>query len=141
MQILQYKSFKRWAEEEGLTDSDLHNVIREMEAGALGNNLGGNVFKKRIALTGRGKRGGARTIIAYKADTKAFFIVGFAKNEKDTIDKKEEAALKRFAKELFSYTDKQLQKAIEMKEWYEIILREPTEVVNKNDQQNTQNCT
>lgn len=120
MQIFQLKSFKRWAEDEGLTDSDLLKVIEEMEAGSLGSNLGGNVFKKRIALRNRGKSGGARTIIAYKSDEKAFFVVGFAKNEKDNIDKKEETALKRLAKELFSYTDEQLQKAVAAKEWYEI---------------------
>lgn len=131
MQIFQYKTFKRWAEDEGLSDSDLCSVTEEMEAGALGNNLGGNVFKKRIALAGRGKRGGARTIIAYKSDDKAFFIIGFAKNEKETIDKKEETALKRFAKELFSYTDDQLQKAIKAKEWYEITKETTTEAVNK----------
>lgn len=121
MRIFQYKSFKRWADDEGLCDSDLVDVIEEMLAGDVGSNLGGNVFKKRIALSGRGKRGGARTIIAYKSEDKAFFIVGFTKNEKDNINRKEETALKRFAKELFLYTDEQLQKALKAKEWYEIV--------------------
>lgn len=94
----------------------------------VGDNLGGNVYKKRVKLEGRGKRGGARTIIAYKSEEKAFFIVGFSKNEKDNIDKKEEAALKKFAKELFSYTDNQLKKAITAEEWYEI-----TEKVSSNE--------
>ncbi len=123
MRIFQYRSFKQWAKDEGLTDSDLLSVIEEMEEGLIGNNLGGNVYKKRIKLEGRGKRGGARTIIAYKTKVKAFFIVGFTKNEKDNIDSNEEQALKRFAKELLGYTDEQLKKALSAEELSEIIKR------------------
>jgi hypothetical protein len=54
-----------------------------------------------------------------QSDEKAFFVVGFAKNERNNIDRKEETALKKLAKELFSYTDEQLQKAIAAKEWFE----------------------
>jgi len=121
MRIFQYRSFKRWAAAEGLTDSDLWRVIEEMDAGLTGDSLGAGVYKKRVKLEGRGKRGGSRTIIAYNSRVKAFFIVGFAKNEKDNITNQEEVALKRFAKELFSYTDDQLKKAVAEKEWYEII--------------------
>lgn len=120
MRTFLYKTFKKWAKDEGLTDSDLLSVVKEMEDGLTGNNLGGNVYKKRVKLEGRGKRGGARTIITYKAKDKAFFIVGFAKNEKDNIDSNEEHALKLMAKELFGYTDEQLKKAIEARELSEI---------------------
>jgi hypothetical protein len=109
MRIFQYKSFKRWAENEGITDSDLRAVISEMEAGLIGDKLGGNVYKKRVKLKRRGKRGGARTIIAFKTDEKSFFIFGFAKNEMDNISNREEVALRKLAKELFSYTDNQLK--------------------------------
>jgi hypothetical protein len=120
MRIFQYRSFKKWAKDEGLTDSDLLSVITEMEQGLVDNNLGGNVYKKRVKLEGRGKRGGARTIIAYKTKDKAFFIVGFVKSEKDNINSTEEQALKRFAKELFGYTDEQLKKALTAEELSEI---------------------
>lgn len=136
MRIFKYRSFMRWARDEGLTDLDLCSVIEEMEAGLIGDNLGGHVYKKRVKLQGRGKRGGARTIIAFKSKHKAFFIVGFAKNEKDNIDNTEEAALKRLAKELFSYTDNQIEKAIAAEEWYEI-----TREVGSNEKQNTKDST
>lgn len=136
MRIFQHKSFKRWAKDEGLTNSDLLSVIKEMNDGLTGDNLGGNVYKKRVKLEGRGKRGGARTIIAYKTEEKAFFIVGFAKNEKDNINSKEETALKRFAKELLGYTDEQLKKALAAGELDEI-----TEEVSNNDKQDTKNNT
>jgi len=123
MRIFQYRSFKKWAKDEGLTDSDLLLVVQEMEEGLVGNNLGGNVYKKRIKLEGRGKRGGARTIIAYKTKEKAFFVIGFAKNEKDNIDNEEEQALKRFAKELLRYADEQLKRAVAAEELCELIKR------------------
>jgi hypothetical protein len=37
-----------------------------MEQGLIDADLGGGLFKKRIALPGRGKSGGARTLIATK---------------------------------------------------------------------------
>jgi len=55
MRIFQNKSFKKWAVDEGLIDSDLIEAIEEMESGLTGDNLGGNIYKKRIGLAGRGK--------------------------------------------------------------------------------------
>jgi len=127
MRTFQIKPFKRWAKDEDLTDSDLLSIITEMENGLTGDNLGGHVYKKRITLEGRGKRGGARTIIAYKTEEKAFFMVGFAKNERDNIGVKEEKALKRMAKELLGYSDKQLRMALTAGELIEI-----AEEVNSN---------
>ena len=48
----------------GVTDADLRRCVTEMQAGLIDADLGGHVVKKRIALRGRGKRGGARTIVA-----------------------------------------------------------------------------
>jgi len=133
MRIFRSKPFKKWAEQEGLTDSDLCKVVAEMHAGLLGSNLGGNLFKKRIAIGGRGKSSGLRTMIAYKIDDKAFFLVGFAKNERDNIDKEELVALKLFAKELLKYSDAQIQIAIATKEWYELICASKKVEVEKHD--------
>jgi hypothetical protein len=66
-----------------LKDQDLLVAVAEMEAGLVGVDLGGNVFKKRIALPGAGKRAGARILVASKSSKKWFFLYGFAKNEKD----------------------------------------------------------
>ena len=48
--------------------------------------LGGGLVKKRIARPGAGKRGGYRTIIAFRAKKRAFFIYGFAKSAVDNLD-------------------------------------------------------
>lgn len=62
---------------------------------------------------GRGKRGGVRTLLAYKSGDKAFFVYGFAKNARANVSMDELRALKHLAKELMSYSDKALTKAIQ----------------------------
>ena len=59
--------------------------------------LGGGVFKQRIARDGGGKSGGFRTIILFKVGGHSFFVHGFAKNEKANISPKELKALKALA--------------------------------------------
>lgn len=113
MNIFKSKWFHKWAEKEGLSDHALSSAISDMENGLHDGDLGGNVFKKRAAIQGQGKRGGLRTIVAFKMDDKAFFIFGFAKNQRANIDKKELKVFKLMAKELLNYSDSQLDKAIE----------------------------
>ena len=60
-----------------------------MMQGLVDADLGGHVVKKRIALPGRGKRGGARTIVATRMTDRWFFLFGFSKNERSDIDKDE----------------------------------------------------
>ncbi len=57
----------------------------------------------------RAKGNGARTIIAYKHREKAFFIYGFAKNEKDNIDAKEKEALIKYASILVGLDARQMK--------------------------------
>lgn len=110
MRIFKIKLFDRWARKEGISDMVLCQAVQEIEDGQFEANLGGNVYKKRIPLEGRGKRGGARTIVAYRIAGKAFFIFGYAKNEKSNLSDEETKAAKMFAKELLNYTDTQLDK-------------------------------
>jgi hypothetical protein len=70
-----------------------------------------DVLKKRVASGGQGKRGGPRTLLAYQAGNKVFFVYGFAKNVKSNISKKELLALKHYASQLLSYTAKELKQA------------------------------
>jgi hypothetical protein len=88
--------------------------------GAFEANLGGNLFKKRIARPGQGKSGGFRTIVATNLKSRWFFVYGFAKNERDNIDDDEEAALKRLAASLLSLHQQALAKALEAGEVTEV---------------------
>lgn len=112
MQVFKTGAFARWARGEGLGDDLLAFAVAEMEAGLIDARLGGSVCKKRIALDGRGKRGSTRTIIAYLQGEKAFFIYGFAKNERSNITPNELQALKLLAKELLAWSPAQLADAV-----------------------------
>ena len=91
-----------------------------MEHGLIDAKLGGQVVKKRVALPGRGKRGSSRTLVAFKQGDKAFFIYGFAKNERANISSKELQVLKLLAKELLNYSATALVKATKAGELIEI---------------------
>ncbi|WGG48705.1 type II toxin-antitoxin system RelE/ParE family toxin [Rugamonas sp. DEMB1] len=120
MQIFLTKWFARWAEKEGLSESVLCQAVAEMEQGLIDANLGGHVVKKRIGVGGRGKSGGARTILAFKVHDKAFFLYGFAKNRRDNIDNKELRALKEMAAHLLGYDRKALNLAVQAQELIEV---------------------
>ncbi len=70
-------------------DKVLRTAVEELKNGLLDADLGGHVYKKRVGLGGRGKRGGARTLIAFRIEKKAFFLYGFAKNSRADVSSKE----------------------------------------------------
>ncbi|TCS37740.1 RelE toxin of RelEB toxin-antitoxin system [Paucimonas lemoignei] len=52
--------------------------------------------------------------------SKAFFLYGFAKNQRDNIDDKELRALKLLAAQLLGYDQKALEKAVKVRELIEV---------------------
>jgi hypothetical protein len=110
----------------GLTDDALCEAVAEMVQGLIDADLGGHVVKKRVALPGQGKRGGARTIVATKLADRWFFLYGFGKNERANIDKDELKVLQEVAKDLLGFDDRQLATAL--------AAGEIVEVCNGNDQ-------
>ena len=76
------------------------------------------MFKKRIS--GRGKSGGLRTLLAFRVDDRAFFVFGFAKNERSNVSDKELRTLKRLALELLGYDAWGLAQARRVGEVYEV---------------------
>mgnify|MGYP001814113356 FL=1 len=121
MRVFKNKWFQKWAAKEGLDDEVLRAAVEEMENGLIDAELGGHVVKKRVALPGRGKRGGTRTLVVYQQANKAFFVYGFAKSERANISDKELKALKLLATQLLGYTNPALVKAIEAGELIEVI--------------------
>lgn len=69
-----------------LSDDALSRAVLEMAQGRVDADLGGRVVKKRVALPGRGKSGGVRTIVATNRGDRWFFMYGFEKNERANID-------------------------------------------------------
>ena len=73
-----------------------------MNAGLIDADLGGGLYKKRVARTGQGKSGGFRTLVATNRGDRWIFVFGFAKNERDNINKKEQESLKVLANQLLA---------------------------------------
>ena len=73
-------------------------VAENPEAGV---SLGGGIRKVRIALPGRGKRGGARVLFLFSGeDIPVFLLTVFAKNEKADLNARERTVLIAAAKKM-----------------------------------------
>ena len=111
MVIYKTQWFDRWARKQGLSASGLCAAVREMTNGLYDADLGGGLFKKRIARPGQGKSGGFRTLVVTNKGDRWIFVFGFPKNERSNIDKAEQDALKKVAANLLSLTTQGLDTA------------------------------
>ena len=100
MRVFKTRMFARWADKEGVSDAALLAAMDEISRGLIDANLGGHVFKKRVGIGGRGKSGGVRTLLAFRVGDRAFFVFGFAKNERSNVSGKALETLKRLASQL-----------------------------------------
>ena len=101
-----------------------------MIAGLYDADLGGGLFKKRIARSGQGKRSGFRTLIATNKGNRWIFVFGFPKNERSNIEKEEEGALKNLATELLSLTPEDLAKEVLESKLIEVNCNAEEEIVD-----------
>lgn len=111
--VFKTRHFSRWLRKTDLTDAALCQAVKEMVEGLVDADLGGDVLKKRVALPGRGKRGGARTLVATRKASRWFFVFGFEKNEKSNISSPELEALQTLAAELLTLDSLQLDSAVQ----------------------------
>jgi len=120
VRIFKYARFSRFAGKKGINDDELLNIVKQLNAGQPDADLGGGVFKMRIARSGEGKSGGYRVIVFFKNGERTFFVHGFAKSDMSNISKKELVRAKRQAKTLFTMTDTQIQAALQKRVFEEI---------------------
>ena len=110
----------RFARKERITDAKLTEAVRNAEKGLIDADYGGGVIKQRIARPGQGKSGGYRSIIIFRKGNMAFFVYGFAKNERDNIDESDERDFKDLAKVLLALSDEGLKKLTDNRELTEV---------------------
>ena len=121
MRVFKYARFNRFASKEGITDHELLGVVNLLEEDQADVNLGGDVYKVRIARQGEGKSGGHRVIIYFRNEFRTFFSYGFSKNDKGNISRKDLKRFKEDAKDLFSYTDEEIKEYLRNGSLIEII--------------------
>jgi len=112
VRIFKNISFSRYARKEDVSDTELKEAVSLLEAGQADANLGGNVYKVRVARSGKGKSGGHRVIVLFKSGDNTFFVYGFTKSESANISDKELRRFKERAKDYFSMTAEQLEEMI-----------------------------
>jgi hypothetical protein len=112
VRIFKTKPFARFAKWAGIGDAMLCQVIEDMEQGRVGADLGGGIIKQRLARPGQGKSSGFRTMIVCRKDVRAVFVHGFAKSDRDNIQRAELTALRKLASELLAYDDQAIAKAV-----------------------------
>ncbi|WED22473.1 type II toxin-antitoxin system RelE/ParE family toxin [Vibrio sp. JC009] len=112
MNIYKTKAFQRSFKKTALTDEILKLCCLEMEHGLIDADYGGHLYKKRVAMPGRGKSGSYRTMIGARLGDSYFFLYLFPKKAQSNIDKAEEKALKELARHFLDKTSEDLARMV-----------------------------
>jgi hypothetical protein len=113
--------FARFADKESITDSELKEAVNRLETDQADADLGGNVYKMRLARPGEGKSGGYRVIVFFRSKERTFFVYGFAKAKRGNIDEGELRNYKKKAKINLTLTDGQLKDKLKKRVWIEFL--------------------
>ena len=108
MRVFKSNRFHRFARKEKISDAMLCEAIERAERGLIDADLGAGLIKQRVARPGAGRSGGYRTLIFFRAETRAVFAFGFAKSDLANLEDDEEAAFKRAAKLVLGLSDAQM---------------------------------
>ena len=120
MRVFKLKAFARFQRRERIADATLAKAVRSAEAGLVDADLGGGLIKQRVARPGQGKSGGFRTIVAYRRGSRAVFLFGFAKSERDNLDDDELAQWQRVGRAYLGLDDERLEAAVAAEELMEV---------------------
>jgi len=113
MTVFKRKDFARWQASEKLSDAALCKAVREMESGLIDTDLGGHLYKKRVARPGAGKSGGYRTLLSARVGHRYIFLHGFPKSDKANITRDEKKALQYAGKVFLELSGTALVKALQ----------------------------
>ena len=74
MRIFKTKGLVRYARRQRIDNTSLREAIERASRGLIDADLGGGVIKQRVARVGRGRSGGHRMLVAYRAGSRAVFL-------------------------------------------------------------------
>ena len=120
MRIFKNTWFTRFAEKEGITDAELRGLVDLLEAGQPDADLGGGVYKMRLARPGEGKSGGYRAIVFFRSEERTFYEYCFAKSNRGNISRRLLKYYKETAKRYLSMTPVLLREKIEKGKFVEL---------------------
>jgi len=120
MRVFKNAWFGRFARKEKISAAALLEAVERAEKGLIDADLGGGVIKQRVARPGAGKSGGFRTLVFFRAETRAVFAFGFAKSDMANLDDAEEAYLKKAAKLVLGFADAQMDAEVAAGRMFEV---------------------
>ena len=104
-----------------MADAMLFFAAREVALGLYDTDHGSGLYKKRIAVvSGRGKSGGARTLLVWNRSDRVVFLFGFKKNQRDSVSKSALKPFKAIAKLINSFSENELALAVKEGELYRV---------------------
>lgn len=120
MRVFKSKEFSRYARREGISDKQLCEAVRRAVLGLVDADLGGCLIKQRVARSGQGRRGGFRILMAFHHASRAVFVYGFAKNERENIQPDELEFWRSVAKAFIGLNESQLKTLLDQGEIHEV---------------------
>lgn len=114
LRVFGNKAFMRFARRFGASD------LWDAAKGEPDADLGGGVFKFRLARKGEGSSGGARSIAAVKKGERIVMMFGFEKKDLSNIDDKELKAFRKLAKVYLGLSDEEMGSLVKRGELAEI---------------------
>ena len=110
----------RFAKAEDLADPVLIDAVARAAAGLIDADLGGGVITQRVARSGQGKSGGYRTIILFRRGERAIFAYGFAKKDRDSLDRAELTAFRKAAELFLGFDQAAVAAMLKSGAWQEV---------------------
>lgn len=122
MRVFAIKWFTKFARGESISDRVLCDAAAEVVAGVFDADLGGSLYKKRVAREGQGKSAGYRLIVGYREPEtdRVVFLFGFPKSVADNITSGARDLFSTAAETFIKATDAQVAKLVAEKKYRQL---------------------
>ncbi len=117
LRVFAFKAFVRFARRFQISDGTIWKAI----GGPFDADLGGGLYKYRIARIGEGKRGGGRVLIALRAGQRAVLMFAWEKSDMENIGPDELREYRELAKIYLGFTELQMDELVRNKVLIEIV--------------------
>jgi hypothetical protein len=113
MNLYKTRPFARLATRAGLTGAALKKSAEEISRGLIQADLGDKVFKQRVALSGRGSRGGGRIVVVVRLrEDRYIFAHCYPAKDQDDFEPGEETAFRELGRLYSDLSEQDLEAAV-----------------------------
>ena len=112
MRVFRNGWFRKFARKQRISEAALCEAVARIQAGLVDADLGGGLLKQRVAREGGGRSGGYRTLLAFRVETRAVFVFGFAKSDQDNVSEDDERELRKLAKLVLGFDENEMDRLV-----------------------------